>query len=296
MRSSLGAALGRRSTGSSKPPPPPADTRWYEDQFAIYADESDGIIGPDGVEKLCKALELDPSDVHVLVLAWVLGAAQMGYFSSQEWTSGIESIGPAQTEGELRDRLKDIYIRTRRSGEQLRDLHRFTHKFCRCARTGPRHSRSHTLPTRRMRRPCWLLFLSLALCAGKSGRRISTWTRRLRCSSFCMARRSLSTSRSSSSFSREMTRAANAAYPTTSGRSSSTSARRSCQIAPTIRWVCIEPFIRASLAGARASSRAVHVSSPPMVACAYASASVDRLLLSSPVLVVPVLSLGHTAH
>jgi len=131
MRSSLGAALGRRSTGSSKPPPPPADTRWYEDQFAIYADESDGIIGPDGVEKLCKALELDPSDVHVLVLAWVLGAAQMGYFSSQEWTSGIESIGPAQTEGELRDRLKDIYIRTRRSGEQLRDLHRFTHKFCR---------------------------------------------------------------------------------------------------------------------------------------------------------------------
>ena len=67
----------------------------------------------------------------MLVFAWQLGAAQMGYFTRDEWMSGTAAFGVATTPEALLERLKQVYSLTRRSPEALRDLHSFTHKFCR---------------------------------------------------------------------------------------------------------------------------------------------------------------------
>lgn len=117
---------------SSKPvPPEPPRSAWFDDAFETYADATDGSIGPDGIEKLCEGLQVDPTDPLILVLAWQLGASQMGYFSREEWKSGAHVFGVASSLEELKQRLSSVYASTRQSPDRLRELHIFTHKFCR---------------------------------------------------------------------------------------------------------------------------------------------------------------------
>eukprot|EP00976_Prorocentrum_cordatum_P100320 1192188-Prorocentrum_minimum.AAC.5 len=40
------------------------------------------VIGPEGVEKLCADLDVAPSDVRILMLAFKMNAAKMGYFTA----------------------------------------------------------------------------------------------------------------------------------------------------------------------------------------------------------------------
>jgi hypothetical protein len=118
------------SAGTTKAP----RSAWFEDEFDKYEDKSDGSIGPDGVEKLCLALGVEPSDVLVLVLAWLLDAKQMGYFSREEWKHGAaQGLSAATSYESLKQLITEIYsaLRSSRSMDQLRSLHAYTHKFCR---------------------------------------------------------------------------------------------------------------------------------------------------------------------
>lgn len=93
-----------------------------EELFEKYKDSTDEQqIGPDGIEQLCKDINVDPEDVLVLVLAWHLGAVRMGFFSRDEFISGLQKLGvdsvarlaglTVQFRAELSDavRFKDIY-------------------------------------------------------------------------------------------------------------------------------------------------------------------------------------------
>ena len=91
------------SSSSSSAKKPAAD--WYAKQFEVYYDEAENQISPAGVEKLCEALKLDPSDVHVLVLAWLLDASQMGYFSRDEWMAGVPELGHTTSSESLVEQL-----------------------------------------------------------------------------------------------------------------------------------------------------------------------------------------------
>jgi len=117
------------SSGAKKPTPP--STAFYEELFNKYKEADENSISPAGMEKLCTAISVDPADVLMLVLAWSLGAGQMGYFSHSEWQSGLGKLGSVASEAELKERLEDIHKSTLRNAEDLRDLHIFTHKFCR---------------------------------------------------------------------------------------------------------------------------------------------------------------------
>lgn len=54
--------------------------------------EPDPAIGPEGIERLCKEIEIDPDDVVLLVLAYQLNASEMGYFYRDEWVNGLEKL------------------------------------------------------------------------------------------------------------------------------------------------------------------------------------------------------------
>ena len=75
----LGRRLSKEGASTKKA------AEWYAKLFDDYHDAADGQIGPEGIEKLCNALGIDPTDVLMLVFAWQLNAAQMGYFSRDEW-------------------------------------------------------------------------------------------------------------------------------------------------------------------------------------------------------------------
>ena len=119
------------SSGSSAAKSPGKMSDWFAKQFDEYAEESDGQIGPEGIEKLCTALGVEPTDVLVLVLAWLVGASQMGYFTREEWLTGQQNLGVATSNETLVEQLQAIYAAVRKNTEQLRSLHRFTHQFCR---------------------------------------------------------------------------------------------------------------------------------------------------------------------
>lgn len=117
------------SSGAKKPTPP--STAFYEELFNKYKEADENSISPAGMEKLCTAISVDPADVLMLVLAWSLGAGQMGYFSHSEWQSGLGKLGSVASEAELKERLEDIHKSTLRDPDALRELHIFAHKFCR---------------------------------------------------------------------------------------------------------------------------------------------------------------------
>ena len=123
--------MKRASGALAKATSATARAAWFEAAFDTYADASDGQIGPEGIEKLCAELGVEPTDVLVLVLAWQLGASQMGYFSREEWKSGADMLAMATSPETLTERLKAIYSAARRTSAQLRELHLYAHKFCR---------------------------------------------------------------------------------------------------------------------------------------------------------------------
>jgi len=117
------------SSASAKPAATtPISTEWYDNYYGQFAEGES--IGPAGIEKLCSDLGLDPTDVLVLVMAWLLSASQMGYFTKDEWSKGASALGRAQSPAQLKECLQDVYLRTRQNKERLRDLHKYTHKFC----------------------------------------------------------------------------------------------------------------------------------------------------------------------
>uniref|UniRef100_M4AIK5 DCN1-like protein n=2 Tax=Xiphophorus TaxID=8082 RepID=M4AIK5_XIPMA len=69
----------------------------------------DDVVGPEGIEKFCEDIGVEPENVVMLVLAWKLDAQSMGYFTLQEWLRGMGSLQCDSTE-RLRNSLD--YLRS----------------------------------------------------------------------------------------------------------------------------------------------------------------------------------------
>uniref|UniRef100_UPI0037E84FF4 DCN1-like protein 4 isoform X3 n=1 Tax=Semicossyphus pulcher TaxID=241346 RepID=UPI0037E84FF4 len=69
----------------------------------------DEVVGPEGMEKFCEDIGVEPENVVMLVLAWKLDAQSMGYFTLQEWLRGMGSLQCDSTE-RLRNSLD--YLRS----------------------------------------------------------------------------------------------------------------------------------------------------------------------------------------
>jgi len=106
-------------------------TRKCEAWFQKYADSGakGQMIGPEGIEKLCIDLDVDPSDIVMLVVAWKLSAENMGFFKLSEWKSGMcylgcDSLVKLKSKlGTLRGYLKD--------SSNFKKIYRYAFDFCR---------------------------------------------------------------------------------------------------------------------------------------------------------------------
>lgn len=50
------------------------------------------MVDPEGMEKFCEDIAVEPENVVMLVIAHQLGAKQMGYFTLDEWKRGMSSL------------------------------------------------------------------------------------------------------------------------------------------------------------------------------------------------------------
>lgn len=69
------------------------DTVLQEQLYQRYKDPDADIVLVDGISRLCEDLEVEPSDVAMLVLSWHMGAATMCEFTREEFLSGLQSLG-----------------------------------------------------------------------------------------------------------------------------------------------------------------------------------------------------------
>lgn len=49
-------------------------------------------LGPESMERFCEDIGVDPENVAMLVLAYKMGARQMGYFTQDEWLKGMTEL------------------------------------------------------------------------------------------------------------------------------------------------------------------------------------------------------------
>lgn len=51
-----------------------------------------GFSGPEGIERLCKDIGVEPENITMLVIAWKMNARRMGFFTLQEWLKGFSEL------------------------------------------------------------------------------------------------------------------------------------------------------------------------------------------------------------
>ena len=79
-------------------------------------DDSD-TLGPEGMEKFCEDIGVEPENVVMLVLAYKMNARQMGFFTLSEWLKGLSEL---QCDSISKIQQKLEYLRN-----QLNDPHTF---------------------------------------------------------------------------------------------------------------------------------------------------------------------------
>lgn len=105
--------------------------RRCESWFQKYADKKSDkpVVGPEGIERLCKDLEVLPEDIVMLVLAWRLGAESMGYFKLSEWKSGMTAVECDSTQ-KLKEKLD--YLRSLlKDASTFKKIYRYAYDFSR---------------------------------------------------------------------------------------------------------------------------------------------------------------------
>lgn len=96
--------------------------------FSEYA-AADDVVGPEGMEKFCEDIGVEPENIVMLVLAWHLEAANMGFFTKEEWVKGMTSLQCHSTE-RLQGKLD--YMRSELNDPTLfKSIYRYAFDFAR---------------------------------------------------------------------------------------------------------------------------------------------------------------------
>ncbi|XP_041089134.1 DCN1-like protein 5 isoform X1 [Polyodon spathula] len=99
-------------------------TSWYYE----YAGP-DEVLGPEGMEKFCEDIGVEPENIIMLVLAWKLEAPNMGFFTKEEWIKGMTLLQCDCTE-RLQSKLD--YLRSQLNDTTaFKNIYRYAFDFAR---------------------------------------------------------------------------------------------------------------------------------------------------------------------
>ncbi|XXG58932.1 hypothetical protein AAC387_Pa04g1112 [Persea americana] len=96
--------------------------------FQSYVDKSSGMIDPEGIEQLCSDVEVDHTDVRILMLAWKMKAEKQGYFTLEEWRRGLKALR-ADTIGKLKKALSELEKEVSKPPNFL-DFYSYAFRYC----------------------------------------------------------------------------------------------------------------------------------------------------------------------
>lgn len=96
--------------------------------FYSYAKRSSGMIEPEGIETLCSDMEVDHTDVRILMLAWKMKAEKQGYFTLEEWRRGLKALR-VDTVSKLKKALPELEKEVRRPSNFV-DFYSYSFRYC----------------------------------------------------------------------------------------------------------------------------------------------------------------------
>eukprot|EP00736_Rhodelphis_marinus_P001654 Rmarinus@m.29207 len=95
--------------------------------FEQYKDASSDIMGVEGMEQFCRDLQIDPTDILMLILAWKFNARTMCEFSREEFMHGMQRLGCDSIES-LRSKFPALRSSITES-ETFRQIYVFAFQF-----------------------------------------------------------------------------------------------------------------------------------------------------------------------
>lgn len=98
--------------------------------FREYTSPDDpDMLGPEGMEKFCEDIGVEPENVVMLVLAWKMNARQMGFFTLQEWTKGLTDLH-CDTNTKVQNKLE--YLKSfLHEPSTFKSIYRYAYDFAR---------------------------------------------------------------------------------------------------------------------------------------------------------------------
>jgi len=98
---------GHSFAASGRPAVEAVDARKLEAFFRQYMSAEDSTIRPEGIEQLCNDLGISTLDPVTLVLSWHCRAANMGVFTREEFSSGMQRLGSDDLQ-KLKAKVEDM--------------------------------------------------------------------------------------------------------------------------------------------------------------------------------------------
>lgn len=97
--------------------------------FKTYTTDDPDVLGPEGMERFCKDIGVDPEDVVMLVVAYKMGARQMGFFTYDEWLKGLTDM---QTDSVPKLQSKLDYLKSLINDVNVfKNIYRYAYDFAR---------------------------------------------------------------------------------------------------------------------------------------------------------------------
>ncbi|XP_077983628.1 DCN1-like protein 4 [Glandiceps talaboti] len=128
LKRSKKESSSRKKNAAYDPLREPFSNKRCQIWFQEYSSDEDGI-GPDGMEKFCEDIGVEPENIVMLVIAWKLEAKQMGFFTLDEWLKGMTQL---QVDSVVKVRAKLEFLRSLLNDPVLfKQIYRFAYDFAR---------------------------------------------------------------------------------------------------------------------------------------------------------------------
>lgn len=125
----LRCVISSRRYSRAEEPPAFSQKRclaWFREYTT--PDDAD-TLGPEGMEKFCEDIGVEPENVVMLVLAYRMQARQMGFFSNEEWLRGLSEM-QCDSIQKLQNRLD--YLRCLLNDQNIfKAIYRYAYDFAR---------------------------------------------------------------------------------------------------------------------------------------------------------------------
>ncbi|XP_015577450.1 DCN1-like protein 4 isoform X2 [Ricinus communis] len=96
--------------------------------FGTYANSSLGMIDPEGIEALCSDMKVAYTDVRILMLAWKMKAQKQGFFTLEEWRTGLKAL-QADSLIKLKKALPKLEFEVG-TAENFEDFYSYAFRYC----------------------------------------------------------------------------------------------------------------------------------------------------------------------